>query len=110
MFMRVKQVSLFWNVGLAGVLLSVLCERCVGSEIDVVVGMEHPGRPMDLEGHHHQLDQMRRQCVRQGDPVVLLDQACPRESDVGVAVVRFTVDLAALLDCFCDDVAHFICR
>jgi hypothetical protein len=28
--------------------------------------MEHPGRPMHLEGHHHQLDDMGRQCVRQG--------------------------------------------
>ena len=43
MFMLVKQVSLFWSVGLAGVFLSVFSEGCVGPEVDVVVGMEHPG-------------------------------------------------------------------
>jgi len=30
MFMRVKQWSLFGNVGLAGVLLGVFRERCIG--------------------------------------------------------------------------------
>ena len=30
MFTRVKQGSLFWNVGLTGVFLSVFRERCVG--------------------------------------------------------------------------------
>jgi hypothetical protein len=54
MFMRVKQGSLFGNVGLAGVLLGVFRERCVGPEIDVVVGVEHPGAALDLECHHHQ--------------------------------------------------------
>ena len=54
MFAGVKQVSLFWSVGLAGVLLGVFRERCVGPEIDVVVGVEHPGAALDLECHHHQ--------------------------------------------------------
>jgi hypothetical protein len=106
MFMRVKQGSLFWNVGLAGVLLSVLCERCVGPEVDIVVGVEYPGAALHLKGYHHQLDNVRRQCVRQGDPVVLLDQACPGKPDVGVAVMRLAVDLAALLDGCGNNVAH----
>ncbi len=54
MFTRVKQGSLFGNVGLSGVLLSVFRERCVSPEIDVVVGMEHPGAALDLECYHHQ--------------------------------------------------------
>jgi hypothetical protein len=109
MFTRVKQGSLFWSVGLAGVLLSVFRERCVSPEIDVVVGMEYPGAALHLEGHHHQLDNVRRQCVRQGDPVVLLKEACPGKPDVGVAVVWLAVNGAALLNCGRDNVAHLIC-
>ena len=98
MFSGVKQGSAMGNVRLAGVRLSVLGKGCVGPEVDVVVGMEYPGAALRFEGHHHQLHQVGWERGRQRDAVVLLDQSCPGQAHVGVAVVRLAIDFAAFLD------------
>ena len=81
-------------------------EICVCPEVHIVVGMKNPDGPVDLESHHHQLHQMRRHRSWKFDAVILLDESCPSQPDIGMAKMRFTVDLAALLDCRCNDIFH----
>ena len=96
---------LLW-VGFAGVGLSVFGELGVCSEIDVVVRVEDSGGSLELEAGHHQLHQMGRKRSGQCDAEVLLDQSGPRQTDVAMTVVRFSVYGSALLDGLSYDVAH----
>ena len=57
--------------------LGVFGKACIGGKIDVVIGMIDSRRSLDFECNHHQLDDVRRQYVRQGDSIVLLKNARP---------------------------------
>jgi len=78
--------------------LRVFGKACIGGKIDVVIGMIDSRGSLDFKCNHHKLDDVRRNYCGQCDAVVLLKNARPAQTDVAVAVVRFSVDLAALLD------------
>ena len=59
--------------------------------------MENAGRTLGLELDHHQRDDLRRNWVVQFDSVVLLDQSGPRETNVGMAFLRVSVNPSALI-------------
>lgn len=81
---------------LAWVLVGVLGKLEVGAAIHVVVLVENPDRPVNLEAGHHQLNDMGWDGVRELDSVELLEDSSPFQADVLVGVVGLTIDAPAL--------------
>ena len=81
-------------------------ELGVGAKIDVVIRMEDSGGSLEFEAGHHQFHKMRRKWGWQRDSEMLLDQSGPCQTDVAMAVMRFSVYGSALLDGFSYNVAH----
>ena len=78
--------------------LSVFGKSRIGRKVYVVIRVIDSRRALDFKRNHHQLDDVRWDYCGQCDAVVLLQNARPTQADVAVAMMRFAIDLAALLD------------
>jgi len=78
--------------------LGVFGKACIGRKVYIVIRVIDSRRALDFERNHHQLDDVRWDYCGQCDAVVLLQNARPTQADVAVAMMRFAIDLAALLD------------
>lgn len=88
---------------LAWVLVCVLGELEVGAAIHVVVLVEDPDRPVDLEAGHHQLHDVGWDWSWELQTVELLEDSGPFQTDVLVGVMGFAVDGATLAHGLVDD-------
>lgn len=89
-------LKLMLREGLAWVLVCVFGELEIGAAVHVVVLVENPDRPVDLETGHHQLHDMGWDWVWELNAVELLEDSGPLQSDILVRVVGLSVDAPAL--------------
>lgn len=62
---------------LVGMGMAMLCELEVGPAVDVVVLVEDPHRPVDLEARHHQLNDVGWDRAWKIDAIELLEDSGP---------------------------------